>query len=78
MDIKTVWRIGQIFSRDCLKVRDQRFGSADEGEQGDLKDQRVVIYVDGGRVRTRQPYRKGRIPKWKKRRGFKTPWSPSS
>lgn len=74
MDIKTVWRIGQVFARDCLEVRDQRLAAAGEGKPGDLGGRRVVLCVDGGRVRTRQPHRRGRIPAGKKRRGFDTPW----
>jgi hypothetical protein len=75
MDIKTVWRIGQTFARDCLKLRDQRLASAGDGSgPSEMKDQRVVVCVDGGRVRTRKPRRKGRIPEGKKRRRFDTPW----
>jgi hypothetical protein len=75
MDIKTVWRIGQTFARDCMKLRDQRFASASEDSgPSKMKDQRVVVCVDGGRVRTREPRCKGRIPEGKKRRRFDTPW----
>jgi hypothetical protein len=74
MDIKTVWRIGRVFARDCLEVRDQRLASAGEGDPDEIQNRRVVLCVDGGRVRTRRPHRRGRIPAGKKRRGFDTPW----
>lgn len=74
MDIKTVWRITNSLGEDCRKDRDKRFEENDFNLGQDWSGLRVVACVDGGRVRLREPHRKGPIPKGKKRRGFNAKW----
>jgi hypothetical protein len=74
MDIKTVWRITNSLGKDCRKDRDKRLREGTLQPQQDWSDFWVVACVDGGRVRLREPHRKGPIPKGKKRRGFDAKW----
>lgn len=73
LDVKTVWNLANLYAIDSLRARDERLASA-TGEEGEFSGKRVVAAVDGGRVRMRKNKKRGRKPKGKKRRGFKTPW----
>jgi len=73
LDIKTVWRITNALGSDCIQTRNKRLDEAGLVME-DWSGLRVVACVDGGRVRLREPHRKGPIPKGKKRRGFDAEW----
>jgi hypothetical protein len=73
LDIKTVWHLTNLHALDSLRSRDDRMAVV-TGEKGEFSGKRVVAAVDGGRIRMRKGNKRGRIPKGKKRRGFKTPW----
>ena len=73
LDIKTVWRLTNLHGVDSLRARDVKLAVA-TGQVGEMSGKRVVAAVDGGRIRMRKNNKRGRKPKGKKRRGFKTPW----
>jgi hypothetical protein len=73
LDIKTVWRLINLHGEDSLKARDEKLAVA-TGQEGEMSGMRVVAAVDGGRIRMRKNNKRGRKPKGKKRRRFKTPW----
>jgi hypothetical protein len=73
LDVKTVWNFANLFAIDSMKARDDLLRLA-AGDEGEFQGKRIVMALDGGRIRMRHGNKRGRIPKGKKRRGFKTPW----
>jgi hypothetical protein len=73
MSVKRVWSISKAFAADTLVATGRLLMGEVDGEGG-LAGQRVVACVDGGRIRTRKPRRRGPKPKGKKRRRYDTPW----
>ena len=76
MNIKTLTRIGYSLAGTLAGQRDSDLAQAlmaQPAQQGPLAGQRVMVSVDGGRVKTRTPTRRG--PKRKNgRRGFSVEW----
>lgn len=78
-DIKVVQRISETFAKIGLKIREEwlkdggKSGTLLVPEDESLKGMRVMIGIDGGRLRTRTRKR-GRIKKGNKRHGFRTDW----
>lgn len=73
LNIKKVWNISRAFATRSLDATNHYLANATDAE-GEFSGQRVVACVDGGRIRTRVANKRGKIPKGKKRRRFKTPW----
>jgi hypothetical protein len=73
LDVKIVWNLANRFATDSMRIRDERLRSA-AGDVGEFSGKRVVVAPDGGRIRMRKANKRGKIPKGKKRRGFKAPW----
>lgn len=77
--IKVLQRMSESFGETALRWREewlQGDGKAIEKlslENESLKGKRVLIGIDGGRIRTRKTKR-GRIPSGKKRHGYHTDW----
>lgn len=76
MDEKKVRRIVLAVGKEAVENRERMITQALQGklQVGEWKGKRVVIAVDGGRLRTRVPKKRGRIPKGKKRRRFEAVW----
>lgn len=73
MSVKKVWTLSKAFATDALAAIESLLANGADGD-GEFAGQRVVACIDGGRIRTRKPRRRGPIPKGKKRRGYNTPW----
>jgi hypothetical protein len=73
MSVKKVWTISKAFATDAIAAKGRLLANGADGD-GEFTGLRVVACIDGGRVRTRKPRRRGPIPKGKKRRGYNTPW----
>ena len=77
--IKTVKRVTETVGKMALKVRDDWLESGGKGQnplipgKETLRGLRVLIGVDGGKYRERTNKR-GRIPKGRKRQGYRTDW----
>jgi hypothetical protein len=76
MDEKTVRRIVLAVGTEAVENRERAVAQALEGklQVGEWRGKRIVVAVDGGRLRVRVPKKRGRIPKGKKRRRFKAEW----
>jgi hypothetical protein len=75
LDVKVIRRISMALGREGLKVRQARIEAARRGETSDeFKGKRIVVGVDGGRLRSRVPRLRGRRKAKTKRRGFDAPW----
>jgi hypothetical protein len=77
LDKKAVRRIAEQLGAQLLALRQRellawRAGLLPAGSE--FAGRRVVVQIDGGRVRLRENKRKGRSPKKGKRRKFDTPW----
>ena len=77
LDKKAVRRIAEQLGTQLLALRQRellawRAGLVPAGRE--FAGRRVVVQIDGGRVRLRENKRKGRSPKKGKRRKFDTPW----
>jgi hypothetical protein len=75
LDVKQVRRLALEVGRSALEQRDIRVLAAEAGEvfSRDLAGKRVVVGVDGGRLRTRVGGNRGRR-KPNGRRRYRTPW----
>ncbi len=75
MNVKTVRRITLAVGTKALAQRHARIEASQAGVvfTNELADQRVVVGIDGGRVRLREGGRRGRR-RANGRRGFRTPW----
>ncbi len=75
LDAKGVRRVALFVGQEALRQRDHRMEAAARGEtfSDEFAGQRVVVSVDGGRVRIREGGQRGRRGK-KGRRRFRTPW----
>lgn len=76
MDVETVHRIALAVAEAALRQRKARVQAAQDGEfvdTGEFTNQRVLIGVDGGRLRCREGGKRGRR-RASGRRGFRTPW----
>lgn len=75
MNVKTVRSISLRVGTQALEQRHARLDAAREGDvfSDEFKDKRIVISVDGGRMRLREGGRRGRKGK-KGRRRYDTPW----
>ena len=75
MNVKTVRSISLHVGTQALDQRQARIDAAHAREvfTDEFKDQRIVISVDGGRLRLREGGRRGRKGK-KGRRRYATPW----
>lgn len=73
MSVKKIWTLSKAFATDAITATDRLLAGGADGD-GEFSGQRVVACVDGGRIRTRKPRRRGPIPRGKKRRGYNTPW----
>lgn len=69
LNVKTVRRISERFAEQALKLRD-----AHQEQTGEFTGKRVVIGIDGGRIRTREPKIHGRRRQETGRRGYGTSW----
>lgn len=76
MDEKTMRRIVLTLGKEALENRDRLIDRALQGNlrTKEWKGKRVVVAVDGGRMRIRIPKKRGRIPKGNKRRRFWAEW----
>ena len=76
LDGKTLTRLTQAFGRLSLHLRQAQMLAAAGGHPatGGLAGHRVVAAVDGGRMRIREPRRRGRRRTKSGRRGFDAPW----
>ena len=76
LDEKTLTRLTQGFGRLALQARQAKLlaDPAPTAGAGSLRGHRVVIAVDGGRMRLRTPRRRGRRRKDTGHRGFSAPW----
>jgi hypothetical protein len=75
LDAKGVSTIAMSVGREALRQRDRRCADALKGGQStdEFAGLRVVICIDGGRVRTREGGQRGARGKGGRRR-YKTPW----
>ncbi len=75
MDAKTVRRLALHVGEEALRQRDRRMDAAREGRPftKEFAGKRIVISVDGGRVRLRERGKSGRKRKNGRRR-YDTPW----
>ncbi|MBD3163133.1 MAG: hypothetical protein GF328_13605 [Candidatus Latescibacteria bacterium] len=75
MDAKTVRCLSLHVAEEALRQRENRVEAAREGRlfTKELAGKRIVVSVDGGRLRLREGGRRGRKRK-NGRRGYKTPW----
>ncbi len=75
MDAKGVRRLALDFGDDALEQREERRAAAARGESfsDEFVGKRVVISIDGGRLRLREGGRRGRKGKNGHRR-YQTPW----
>jgi len=75
LDEKTLTRMAQGFGRLALHLRQaQMLAPLPTGEAASLAGKRVAVAVDGGRMRVRQPRRRGRRRDKTGYRGFDAPW----
>lgn len=75
MDVKVIRRLTMALGNGGLKVRQARIEEARQGKTTDeFKGKRIVVGVDGGRLRSRVPRKRGRRKKETNRRGFDCPW----
>lgn len=78
-DIKFIQRVSEAFAKMSLKIRERWLESGGEGgtplipEDETFEGKRVMVGIDGGRVRIRTKKR-GRIKRGRKRHGFRTDW----
>ena len=75
LDIKQIKRISERFAQNSLVWRSSMVNSDNNpsSHSESLANERVVVSIDGGRVRTRQT-RSGRKPKDKRHHRYDTPW----
>jgi hypothetical protein len=75
LDPKSVRRVALRVGKAALEQRDARVEAAADGDifSEEFAGKRVVLGLDGGRLRTREGGKRGRQNK-KGRRRFKTPW----
>ena len=75
LDRKTIRRLTYHYARRALRLRDDRTqASAVEPVTGPLAGKRVVVSVDGGRLRVRSGERRGRRRAKTRHRGYSAPW----
>jgi hypothetical protein len=75
LDTKTIRRVTYCFARRALWLRDERTRACGvEPTTGPLAGKRVVVSVDGGRLRVRSGERRGRRRAKSRHRGFRAPW----
>ena len=75
MDVKVIRRLTMAVGNEGLDVRKARIEAARRGETSDeFKGKRIVVGVDGGRLRSRVPRQRGRRKADTNRRGFDAPW----
>lgn len=71
---KTLVRLTQGFGRLAVHLRQAQMLVPQQPCDSPLRGQRVAVSVDGGRLRVRQPRRRGRRRKTTRYRGFSAPW----
>lgn len=71
---KTLVRMTQGFGRLTLHLRQAQLLVPKEPHSSPLRGKRVAVSVDGGRLRIRQPRRRGRRRNQTRHRGFCAPW----
>lgn len=74
---RTATRLTYLLGQRALEVREARFQEVAEGdlpETGEFAGKRVVIGVDGGRLRTRLSPKAGRRNAKTRHRKYKAPW----
>lgn len=75
LDVKVIRRLTMALGNGGLKVRQARIQQARQGKATEeFKGKRIVVGVDGGRLRSRVPRRRGRRKNETNRRGFDCPW----
>jgi hypothetical protein len=75
LDVKVIRRLTMALGNGGLKVRQARIEEARQGKTTDeFKGKKIVVGVDGGRLRSRVPRIRGRRKNETNRRGFDCPW----
>jgi hypothetical protein len=75
LDVKVIRRVSMALGAEGLKVREARLEEARQGKTSDeFKGKSIALGVDGGRLRTRVPRRRGRRRNGTNRRGYDCPW----
>ena len=75
LDRKTIRRLAYRYGRRALQLRDERIRASTEAPMtGQLAGKRVVVSVDGGRLRLRSGERRGRRRAKTRYRGYSAPW----
>jgi len=76
LGLKTIRRLAYQLAKRALRIRDEQMGkyTSPSASAGPLAGKRVVVSVDGGRLRVRISEKRGRRRKKTRHRGYQAPW----